>query len=116
MTTYGLGPQVEAYEAPTGAPVLRIPSYGMVAGEDRSLRAAERKVVWILWRAGVDVLLVGGTSGTWDGREGEEAVRPRSSAASLFLFSPTIRRIGIPPGSLQGSRCRVPRESAYRVP
>ncbi len=52
MTPYGLGPQVESYEAPGGARVLRIPSYGMVAGEDWSLRAAEWKVFWILWKAG----------------------------------------------------------------
>ena len=76
MTPYGLGPQVESYEAPGGARVLRIPSYGMVAGEDWSLRAAEWKVFWILWKAGVQVLLVGGTSGTCDWRDGEEAVRP----------------------------------------
>ena len=76
MTPYGLGPQVESYEAPGGARVLRVPSYGMVAGEDWSLRAAEWKVFWILWKAGVQVLLVGGTSGTCDWRDGEEAVRP----------------------------------------
>ena len=75
-TPYGLGPQVEAYEAPGGARVLRIPSYGMVAGEDWALRGAEWKVFWILWRAGVEVVLVGGTSGTCDWRDGEEAVRP----------------------------------------
>jgi hypothetical protein len=75
-TPYGLGPQVESYEAPGGAPVLRIPSYGMVAGEDWALRAAEWKVFWILWRAGVEVVLVGGTSGTCDWRDGDEAVRP----------------------------------------
>jgi len=76
MTPYGLGPVVEAYEGPGGRPVLRIPSYGMVAGEDWVLRAAEWKVFWILWQAGVEILLVGGTSGTCDWREGEEAVRP----------------------------------------
>ncbi len=76
MTPYGLGPLVEAYEGPGGKPVLRIPSYGMVAGEDWVLRAAEWKVFWILWQAGVEVVLVGGTSGTCDWREGEEAVRP----------------------------------------
>ena len=76
MTPYGLGPQVESYEAPGGARVLRIPSYGMVAGEDWSLRAAEWKVFWILWKAGVQVVLVGGTSGTCDWRDGEDAVHP----------------------------------------
>ena len=32
MTPYGLGPQVEAYEAPGGARVLRIPSYALLEG------------------------------------------------------------------------------------
>jgi len=76
MTPYGLGPAVEQYESPSGQPVLRIPSYGMVAGEDWALRGAEWKVFWILWKAGVEVLLVGGTSGTCDWRDDEEAVRP----------------------------------------
>ena len=76
MTPYGLGPQVESYSAPGGAAFIRIPSYGMVWGEDWSLRAAEWKVFWILWKAGVEVLLVGGTSGTCDWRDGEDSVRP----------------------------------------
>ena len=35
-TPYGLGPQLEHYAAPSGRPFLRIPSYGMVVGEDWS--------------------------------------------------------------------------------
>jgi purine nucleoside phosphorylase len=50
-----------------------------VAGEDPVLRASEWKSFWILWQAGVRVLLVGGTSGSCDWRRGakdEDAVRP----------------------------------------
>lgn len=101
MTPYGLGPQVEAYEAPTGAGVLRIPSYGMVAGEDWSLRAAEWKVFWILWKAGVEVVLVGGTSGTCDWREGEEAVRPGDLVLPWSYFSLDTIPSGLPGTELE---------------
>src|SRR6266545_4820122 len=87
MTPYGLGPQLEVYEAPDGRRILRVPSYGMVAGEDWALRAAEWKVFWILWQAGVEVLLVGGTSGTCDWRKGEEAVRPGDLVLPWTYFS-----------------------------
>ncbi len=78
-TPYGLGPQVEHYRAPTGREFLRIPTYGQVIDEDPLLRASEWKTFWILWRAGVRILLVGGTSGSCDWRRGagdEDAVRP----------------------------------------
>jgi hypothetical protein len=101
MTPYGLGPQVEAYEAPGGARVLRIPSYGMVAGEDWALRAAEWKVFWILWRAGVEVLLVGGTSGTCDWREGEDAVRPGDLVLPWTYFSLDTIPSGLPGTELE---------------
>jgi hypothetical protein len=78
-TPYGLGPMVEYYRTPRGRAFLRIPTYGQVAGEDPLLRASEWKTFWILWQAGVRVLLVGGTSGSCDWRRGardEDAVRP----------------------------------------
>jgi purine nucleoside phosphorylase len=78
-TPYGPGPQVEHYRAPSGRAFLRIPTYGQVVNEDPQLRASEWKTFWILWRAGVKVLLVGGTSGSCDWRRGaadEDAVRP----------------------------------------
>ena len=68
LTPYGIGPQVEHYRAPSGRPFLRIPSYGQVVDEDPQLRASEWKTFWILWKAGVRVLLVGGTSGSCDWR------------------------------------------------
>ena len=101
MTPYGLGPQVEAYEAPTGAAILRIPSYGMVAGEDWSLRGAEWKVFWILWKAGVEVVLVGGTSGTCDWREQEDAVRPGDLVLPWSYFSLDTIPSGLPGTELE---------------
>jgi hypothetical protein len=101
MTPYGVGPQLEAYEAPGGVRVLRIPSYGMVAGEDWALREAEWKVFWILWRAGVEVLLVGGTSGTCDWRPGEEAVRPGDLVLPWTYFSLDPIPSGLPGTELE---------------
>lgn len=78
-TPYGRGPQVEHYRSPSGREYLRIPTYGQVVNEDPLLRASEWKMFWILWKAGVRVLLVGGTSGSCDWRRsaGDEAtVRP----------------------------------------
>src|SRR5439155_25147051 len=78
-TPYGPGPSVEHYRAPSGREFLRIPSYGQVIDEDPELRASEWKTFWILWKAGVRVLLVGGTSGSCDWRRSaadEDAVRP----------------------------------------
>src|SRR5262249_5266083 len=79
QTPYGLGPQVEHYRTPRGRTFLRIPTYGQVVGEDPLLHASEWKTFWILWQAGVRVLLVGGTSGSCDWRLGageEDGVRP----------------------------------------
>jgi hypothetical protein len=101
MTPYGLGPQVEAYETPAGRRVLRIPSYGMVAGEDWALRAAEWKVFWILWRAGVEVVLVGGTSGTCDWRDGDDAVRPGDLVLPWTYFSLDPVPSGLPGTELE---------------
>ncbi|HYB40586.1 MAG TPA: hypothetical protein VEL75_02385 [Candidatus Methylomirabilis sp.] len=106
MTPYGPGPQLEVYEAPGGAPVLRIPSYGMVAGEDWMLRSAEWKVFWILWRAGVEVVLVGGTSGTCDWREGEEAVRPGDLVLPWTYLSLDAIPSGLPGTELESVLAR----------
>jgi purine nucleoside phosphorylase len=78
-TPYGLGPQVEHFRTPAGHEFLRIPTYGQVVDEDPLLRRSEWKTFWILWQAGVRVLLVGGTSGSCDWRRraaDEAAVRP----------------------------------------
>ena len=75
-TPYGLGPVVQSFCTPSGREVIRIPSYGGTLGRDWRLDRSAERVFWILWQAGVKVLIVGGTSGTADLREGEEAVRP----------------------------------------
>jgi hypothetical protein len=70
---------VEQYRDPGGREFLRVPTYGQVVNEDPSLRVSEWKTFWILWQAGVRILLVGGTSGSCDWRRGaadQEAVRP----------------------------------------
>ena len=68
LTPYGRGPQVELYRGPSGREFLRIPTYGQVLDEDPHLHGSEWKAFWILWKAGVRVLLVGGTSGSCDWR------------------------------------------------
>jgi purine nucleoside phosphorylase len=96
-TPYGPGPQVEHYGTPGGREFLRIPTYGLVVDEDPLLRASEWKTFWILWKAGVRVLLVGGTSGSCDWRRGpadEAAVRP----GDLVLPASYLARDTMPTG------------------
>jgi purine nucleoside phosphorylase len=96
-TPYGPGPQVEQYRGPSGQEYLRIPTYGQVVNEDPLLWASEWKMFWILWRAGVTILLVGGTSGSCDWRRGaadEEAVRP----GDLILPASYLPRDTMPTG------------------
>ncbi len=75
-TPYGLSPLVVHFTNEVGRSVLWIPSYGEVVGEDSLYHLNFEKVFWVLWQAGVKVLLVGGTSGIADPRRGEEAVKP----------------------------------------
>lgn len=100
-TPYGLGPRLEHYTSPTGRPVLRIPSYGMVRGEDWSLRSAEWKTFWLLWQAGVQVLIVGGTSGTCDWRDGDDAVLPGDLVLPWSYFSLDSPPTGLPGTELE---------------
>ena len=97
-TPYGLGPQLEHYETPNGRPFLRVPSYGMVAGEDWLERRAEWKTFWLLWQARVRVLIVGGTSGTCDWRDTEDAVRPGDMVLPWSYIS-----LDAPPAGLPGT-------------
>ena len=101
-TPYGLGPQVEHYRAPTGREFLRIPTYGQVIDEDPLLRASEWKTFWILWRAGVRILLVGGTSGKPVGGEAR-ATRTRSAPGDFVLPRDYLPRDTMPTG-LPGRR------------
>lgn len=75
-TPYGLGPDVQHFETPLGRSIIRIPSYGGVMGKDWNLHRMTEKVFWILWQAGVKILIIGGTSGTADWRDGDEAIQP----------------------------------------
>src|SRR5919202_2851498 len=101
QTPYGLGPQLEHYAAPGGREFLRVPSYGMVAGEDWSLRHAEWKVFWLLWQAGVRVLVVGGTSGTCDWRAGDDAVQPGDMVLPWSYISLDAVPTGLPGTELE---------------
>jgi hypothetical protein len=89
---------LEHYSGPEGQAFLRIPSYGMVANEDWIERKAEWKTFWILWQAGVRVLLVGGTSGTCDWRDSEAAVQPGDMVLPWSYIS-----LDAPPSGLPGT-------------
>jgi purine nucleoside phosphorylase len=100
-TPYGLGPVLEHYRLPDGRAFLRIPSYGMVANEDWILHRAEWKVFWLLWQAGVRVLIVGGTSGTCDWRSGEGAVLPGDMVLPWSYVSLDAMPTGLPGTELE---------------
>ena len=103
-TPYGPGPSVEHYRAPSGREFLRIPSYGQVIDEDPELRASEWKTFWILWKAGVRVLLVGGTSGSCDWRRSaadEDAVRPGDLVLPRSYLTRDTMPMGLPGTELE---------------
>lgn len=75
-TPYGMSPLVVHFTNATGRSLLWIPSYGEVVGEDSLYHLNFEKLFWVLWQAGVKVMIVGGTSGIADPRQGEDAVRP----------------------------------------
>lgn len=103
-TPYGPGPQVEHYRTPRGREFLRIPTYGQVADEDPLLRASEWKTFWILWQAGVRILLVGGTSGSCDWRRGaadEDAVRPGDLVLPVSYLARDTMPTGLPGTALE---------------
>ena len=103
-TPYGPGPQVEHYRGPSGREFLRIPSYGQVVNEDPQLRASEWKAFWILWKAGVRVLLVGGTSGSCDWRRSvgdDDAVRPGDLVLPRSYLTRDTMPMGLPGTELE---------------
>ena len=94
-TPYGLGPLLTHFTTRSGRSVIWIPSYGEVYGEDYVLHRNIEKVFWLLWQAGVKVLMVGGTSGIADWRKGEDAIKPGDIVLPWsFRTSPTQR--GLP--------------------
>jgi hypothetical protein len=103
-TPYGVGPEVEHYRGPGGREFLRVPTYGQVMNEDPLLRASEWKTFWILWRAGVRVLLVGGTSGSCDWRRAatdEAAVRPGDLVLPWSYLARDTMPTGLPGTELE---------------
>lgn len=67
-TPYGLGPQVVSFKTKSGREVVWIPSYGGVLGQDWTYHQTREKTYWVIWKTGVRVLIVGGTSGITDWR------------------------------------------------
>ncbi len=112
--TWGLGEHFAEFAAARGytrlglfrqlTPYGRIPSYGQVADEDPQLRASEWKTFWILWKAGVRVLLVGGTSGSCDWRRSladEDAVRPGDLVLPKSYLTRDTMPMGLPGTELE---------------
>ncbi len=75
-TPYGLGPRTVYMETPSDRKIIWIPSYGGVAGKDWLYDETDQKVFWILWKADVKVLIIGGTSGIADWRSTGSKVQP----------------------------------------
>lgn len=77
-TPYGLGPRVHIFETPTRRNVLWIPFYGRVIGrDDQNPAVYPRDLFWILWKAGVEVIVCGSVCGSADWRNDESRIRPR---------------------------------------
>ncbi len=94
-TPYGLSPLVVHFVTSSGRDVLWIPSYGEVVGEDSLYHLNYEKSFWVLWQAGVKVMLVGGTSGIADWRQGEEAIRPGDVVLPWSFWTRPVHR-GLP--------------------
>jgi hypothetical protein len=75
-TPYGMGPEVHLFRLPGGREVIWIPSYGNIYGLPEVSREPIQRAYWILWKAGVRVLLIGGLSGVCDWRDGASCLRP----------------------------------------
>jgi purine nucleoside phosphorylase len=104
LTPYGLGPRVEHFRTPSGQEFLRIPTYGEVVNEHPELRASEWKTFWILWKAGVKILVVGGTSGSCDWRRGSadlDAVRPGDFVLPFSYLPRDTMPTGLPGTELE---------------
>ncbi len=74
-TAYGPGPRVVQFVTNNQRKVIWIPDYGWTLGQDDRIRHHQEKLFWVLWKAGVKLLVVGGNSGTSDWRTGKDAVK-----------------------------------------
>lgn len=113
-TPYGLSPLVNHFTHPNGRSLLWIPSYGEVVGEDSLYHWNFEKVFWVLWQAGVKLLVVGGTSGIADWRQGEEAIRPGDVVLPWSFRTRPVHR-GLPgtPFESMWSKCHFLLEDPF---
>lgn len=94
-TPYGLGPEVHAFQDPeTGRRFIFIPSYGDILGEGCLTPETIRKCCWVLWSAGVKLLLIGGNSGVCDPL-GADGVRP-GDVVFPWSFKTHHHHVGLP--------------------
>lgn len=102
-TPYGVGPLLERYRMPDGRAFIRIPSYGQIQNEFPDRYVVERRVGWILWKAGVEAVLIGGTSGTV-----RDDVRPGDFVVVADFTDPCNEMaIGLPGTEWEESRPRL---------
>lgn len=106
-TPYGLSPLVVHLIAPNGRDVIWIPSYGEVVGEDSLYHLNFEKCFWVIWQAGVKVMMVGGTSGIADWRKGEAAIVP-GDVVLPWSFYTRFNHRGLPGTEYESmwSKCR----------
>lgn len=76
-TPYGLGPLVNVFKTPSGRHAMWIPFYGAIAGQFRQDTNYPRDLFWILWKAGVKVIVCGSVHGSADWREPGVRIEPR---------------------------------------
>ena len=94
-TPYGIGPRVVQYRTESGRKVIWIPDYGWTLGQDDQLRQHQETLYWILWKAGVKLLVAGGNSGSSDWRVGPEAVKT-GDLVFVWSFRTLNRYKGLP--------------------
>ena len=95
-TPYGIGPIVQSYRATNGRTVMRIPTYGWTANKDWWQHRDNERTWWVLWQAGIKVLLVGGTCGVADWREGKDRVLPGDVVLPSSFETHFLEHRGLP--------------------
>ncbi len=95
-TPYGLGPLVQSYRTRNGRTIIRVPTYGWTANKDWWQHRDNERTWWVLWQAGVRVLLVGGTCGVADWRIGEDRVLPGDVVLPWSFETHLLEHRGLP--------------------